>query len=118
MACSTEELHEMWVDAFMMLELETFEDDIFEWDMELVELLFEYMWTLEEEIESLKLRRTPFHANISEMTDTQWVLNFRFQRGDMQRLQQALQIPDLMRCPNWSFQRLQWRDDDGLCILL
>ena len=33
MAC-TEALHEMWVDAIMVLEWETFEDCIFEWDME------------------------------------------------------------------------------------
>ena len=34
MACTAEELHKMWVDPIMMFECETFEDGIFEWDIE------------------------------------------------------------------------------------
>lgn len=91
--------HDLWLSTCTLLQLETTSNDIFEWDLDVCAFLLEYLAEIESSIEDLKVDRHRFGAATSNLTDEQWMKNFRFQRADVERLRLALGIPNMVEGP-------------------
>ena len=68
-------LREFWMDTFLLLEAETAEYGVLEWDMYTIGFLLEVLLHIEDEIEIARIPPVPFHASTSMMTDEQWLDN-------------------------------------------
>ena len=101
-------LHDLWLETFLLLDLETNDEDRLEWDLDLIVLLGEYIEHLETEIEASRPTFEIFHASTSTLTDEEWVQNFRIHRADHERLCLALGIPEMMASAKSSLERLRW----------